>query len=65
MARLSAVTVGKQTQKQVEVVVLTQTGVLDSLAVSGILGQNFLNAYQQYWHFGATPWLQLNPISHK
>lgn len=42
---------GEASLNQVEAVVLQNTAVLDSLQVDGILGQNFLQAFQQEWYF--------------
>ncbi|MGL5032719.1 MAG: aspartyl protease family protein, partial [Microcystaceae cyanobacterium] len=65
---LERLQVGNQTIKQLETVILSNTAVLDSLQVDGILGQNFLNQFQQIWHFDLSPnpspgKLYLTPIS--
>ena len=48
---LSEVQVGDRALKNIESVVLQNTAVLDSLKVDGILGQNFLNSFHQFWYF--------------
>jgi predicted aspartyl protease len=48
---LSEVQVGNRKLKNIESVVLQNTAVLDSLKVDGILGQNFLNSFHQFWYF--------------
>ena len=48
---LAEVTVGDRALKNIESVVLQNTAVLDSLKVDGILGQNFLNSFYQFWYF--------------
>ncbi|MGL5083949.1 MAG: retropepsin-like aspartic protease [Microcoleaceae cyanobacterium] len=42
-------------QTNLEAVILASPSVLDVLKVDGILGQSFLNAYEQYWHFELKP----------
>ncbi|NJK37318.1 MAG: clan AA aspartic protease [Oscillatoriales cyanobacterium RM2_1_1] len=42
-------------QTNLEVVILSSPSVLDLLKIDGILGQSFLNAYEQYWHFILEP----------
>jgi len=48
---LSEVQVGDRALNNIESVVLQNTAVLDSLKVDGILGQNFLNSFHQFWYF--------------
>ncbi|MFM7441137.1 MAG: retropepsin-like aspartic protease, partial [Snowella sp.] len=48
---LTEVKVGDRTFKNIESVVLQNTAVLDSLKVDGVLGQNFLNSFHQFWYF--------------
>ena len=60
--QLAQVQMGQHRQQTVEVVILSNVGVLDSLGVAGVLGQNFLNAYEQHWYPGATPHLKLTPF---
>lgn len=65
---LKEVKIGDRALNNIESVVLENTGVLDSLKVDGILGQNFLNGFQQYWYFDhsfvpTTGYLRLIPLS--
>jgi predicted aspartyl protease len=48
---LTEVKVGDHALKNIESVVLQNTAVLDSLKVDGVLGQNFLNSFHQFWYF--------------
>lgn len=62
--QLQSVTMGGQTIKPLEVVILSNTNILKVLEIDGIIGQNFLNHFQQYWHFdpsSATGRLWLTP----
>jgi predicted aspartyl protease len=64
---LQEVKVGNHVLNNIESVVLQNTGVLDSLKVDGILGQNFLNGFHQSWYFdhsSASPkgYLVLTPL---
>ena len=49
-AFLAQVKMGNYELKNLETVILSSP-VLKLLEVDGILGQNFLNNYQQYWRF--------------
>ncbi|MEB3277805.1 MAG: retropepsin-like aspartic protease [Lyngbya sp.] len=51
---LKQVQVGDFQQNNLEAVILSSPSVLDLLEVDGILGQNFLNHYEQYWRFNLT-----------
>lgn len=51
---LKQVKMGDTEQTNLEAVILSSPSVLDLLEVDGILGQNFLNRYEQYWRFSST-----------
>jgi predicted aspartyl protease len=51
---LKQVKMGDAEQTNLEAVILSSPSVLDLLEVDGILGQNFLNHYEQYWRFSLT-----------
>ncbi|GEM_PF-1054428 len=51
---LKQVKMGDSQQSNLEAVILSSPSVLDLLEVDGILGQNFLNHYEQYWRFNLT-----------
>lgn len=51
---LKQVKIGDIEQTNLEAVILSSPSVLDLLEVDGILGQNFLNHYEQYWRFNLT-----------
>ncbi|EAW34639.1 hypothetical protein L8106_21989 [Lyngbya sp. PCC 8106] len=51
---LKQVKMGDTEQTNLEAVILSSPSVLDLLEVDGILGQNFLNHYEQYWRFNLT-----------
>ncbi|ERT06243.1 clan AA aspartic protease, TIGR02281 family protein [Lyngbya aestuarii BL J] len=51
---LKQVKMGDSQQTNLEAVILSSPSVLDLLEVDGILGQNFLNHYEQYWRFNLT-----------
>lgn len=61
--QIQSVTMGQQTLEPLEVIILSNTKVLEVLEIDGIIGQNFLNHFQQYWHFdpSATGRLWLTP----
>ncbi|MEL7036302.1 MAG: retropepsin-like aspartic protease [Cyanobacteria bacterium J06592_8] len=48
---LEQIKMGEFQQNNLEAVILSSPSVLDLLEVDGILGQNYLNAYQQHWQF--------------
>ncbi|MGL4376299.1 MAG: retropepsin-like aspartic protease [Microcoleaceae cyanobacterium] len=48
---LDRVTLGQNEVKKLDSVIL-ENKTLDILGVDGIIGQNFLNHYQQHWQFG-------------
>lgn len=48
---LDRVTLGQNEVKELDSVIL-ENKALDILGVDGIIGQNFLSHYEQYWHFG-------------
>lgn len=50
-SRLQSFEMGGHRAKQMDVVILNND-LLDLLGVDGIVGQSFLNRYQQYWEFG-------------
>ncbi len=52
-SRLEQVSVQGYDQNNLEVVILSSP-VLDLLQIDGIIGQSFLNHYQQYWRFSST-----------
>jgi predicted aspartyl protease len=49
-SQLASVKLQQYEQRNMEVIVAT-SAVLKQLGIDGILGQNFLNRYQQYWRF--------------
>ncbi|WP_413160110.1 retroviral-like aspartic protease family protein [Capilliphycus salinus ALCB114379] len=51
---LKQVKIQQHQQNNLEAVILSSPSVLDLLEVDGILGQNFLNHYEQYWRFSLT-----------
>ncbi|VXD23031.1 conserved exported hypothetical protein [Planktothrix serta PCC 8927] len=51
-SRLEKVSVQGYDQNNLEVVILSSP-VLDLLQIDGIIGQSFLNQYQQYWRFNS------------
>jgi predicted aspartyl protease len=50
-SRLSAVKIHTHQQDNLDAIILSSSSILSVLGVDGILGQNFLNQYQQYWRF--------------
>ncbi len=69
---LEQVQMGEHQQQNLEAVILSSPSVLDLLEVDGILGQSFLNHYQQHWRFSSSPnsdkfkgSLTLTPVSSK
>lgn len=52
-ARLEHISLLNHQQQNLEAVILSSP-VLDLLQVDGILGQSFLNQYQQYWRFNSS-----------
>ncbi|MEO0377092.1 MAG: hypothetical protein AAF329_21250, partial [Cyanobacteria bacterium P01_A01_bin.17] len=42
-------------QTNLDTIILSSSSILSVLGVDGILGQNFLNQYQQYWRFTQDP----------
>ena len=48
---LEQVKLGQFEQQNLGVVILNSPSVLDVLEIDGIIGQNFLEFYQQYWRF--------------
>ncbi len=55
--QLAQVSLQQHQAKNLDAVIIGK-GVLDLLGVDGIVGQNFLNQYQQHWRFG-----KLNELS--
>ncbi|MEA5539653.1 retropepsin-like aspartic protease [Limnoraphis robusta Tam1] len=51
---LEQVKIQHHQQNNLEAVILSSPSVLDLLEVDGILGQSFLNHYEQYWRFSST-----------
>ncbi len=49
--RLTSVKLHTYQQVNLETIILSSSSILSTLGVDGILGQNFLNHYQQYWRF--------------
>lgn len=54
-SRLASVKLHTHQQANLDTVVLSASSILSVLGVDGILGQNFLNQYQQYWRFTPDP----------
>ncbi|WRH66971.1 MAG: retropepsin-like aspartic protease [Planktothrix sp. GU0601_MAG3] len=52
VSRLEKVTIQDYNQNNLEAVILSSP-VLDLLQIDGIIGQSFLNQYQQYWRFNS------------
>ncbi|CAD0227370.1 retropepsin-like aspartic protease [Planktothrix agardhii] len=52
VSRLEKVTIQDYDQNNLEAVILSSP-VLDLLQIDGIIGQSFLNQYQQYWRFNS------------
>jgi len=52
VSRLEKVTIHGYEQNNLEAVILSSP-VLDLLQIDGIIGQSFLNKYQQYWRFNS------------
>jgi len=50
IAQLDSATLGHHRQTNLEAVI-TNSSVLTTLNIDGVLGQNFLRAYHQKWHF--------------
>ncbi|MGB3405191.1 MAG: retropepsin-like aspartic protease [Microcoleaceae cyanobacterium] len=50
---LEQVKIGQFEQNNLGVVILNSPSVLDVLEIDGIIGQNFLEFYQQYWRFSS------------
>lgn len=50
-SQLTSLQLHTHQQSQLDAIVLSSSSILSVLGVDGILGQNFLNRYQQYWRF--------------
>ncbi|MGF1602296.1 MAG: retropepsin-like aspartic protease [Thermosynechococcaceae cyanobacterium] len=50
-AKLNSVKMHRFQQDDLDAIILSSSSILSVLEVDGILGQNFLNQYQQYWRF--------------
>jgi clan AA aspartic protease (TIGR02281 family) len=50
--KLSQVSVQQHQANQLDGVILESNNIFNILGVDGIIGQNFLNKYQQHWRFG-------------
>jgi predicted aspartyl protease len=50
-AQLTSVKLQTHQQANLDAIILSSSSILSVLGVDGILGQNFLNQYQQYWRF--------------
>ena len=50
-ARLTSIKLQAHQQANLDAIILPSSSILSVLGVDGILGQNFLNQYQQYWRF--------------
>ncbi len=54
-SQLTSVTLQTHQQFNLDTIILSSSSILSVLKVDGILGQNFLNRYQQYWRFTPDP----------
>jgi predicted aspartyl protease len=50
-AQLTSVKLRTHQQANLDAIILSSSSILSVLGVDGILGQNFLDQYQQYWRF--------------
>ncbi|PZD74205.1 hypothetical protein C1752_01369 [Acaryochloris thomasi RCC1774] len=54
-SQLKSVQLQNHWQSDLDTIVLSSSSILSVLGVDGILGQNFLDQYQQYWRFTQDP----------